>query len=75
MSAQEILAKHLERIAAEQKELADLIAARQEDRKGRLQGFFARNSGAKAWADEMKATFGDGVRMKWFRDGSDDSRE
>lgn len=64
MSAQEILAKHAER-----------ITARQQDLNGRLQDFFARNPDAKAWADDLKSAFGEGVRMKWFRDDSDDSRK
>lgn len=64
MSAQDILAKH-----------ADRINTRQSQMIQRLQAFFLRNTLAKAWADDLKVVFGPQVRVKRFKDNHDDSKQ
>lgn len=39
---------------------------RLEARKAELQAFFAAHPDVKAWAEDMKAHFGDGVRVRSF---------
>lgn len=39
---------------------------RMEVRKAELQAFFGRHPEVRAWAEDMKAHFGDGVRVRRF---------
>ena len=40
---------------------------RMEARKAQLQAFFGRHPDVRAWAEDMKATFGSGVRVRGFK--------
>lgn len=47
-------------------QVASAKAERQTARKASLQAYFAEHPDVAAWADDIKAAFGDGVRVRSF---------
>jgi hypothetical protein len=66
MSAIEIALRNLAKSRQIAQDEALDRAKRLEARTRELQAFFAEHPDVKAWAEDMKAHFGDGVRVKRF---------
>lgn len=61
-----IAARNLAKARGIAEQEAKAKAEHQAERKASLQAYFAEHPDVAAWAEDMKAAFGDGVRVRSF---------
>lgn len=61
-----IAARNLAKARGIAEQEAKAKAERHAERKASLQAYFAEHPDVEAWAEDMKAAFGEGVRVRGF---------